>query len=481
LSKHHSREAVMEMWDEFIDTYDSEEGIVAFVRDVLGDDPDENQEQLLRAIARGERRVAVRSGHGVGKTTVLAWAIVWHLTVKFPQKTVCTAPTKNQLYDALAAETSAKINKLPDWLRDLFDVKVEEITLIHAPKESFVAFNTSRADTPEAMAGIHSDWVLLIGDEASGIPEPVYEAAIGSMSGHNAVTVLAGNPVRTTGLFYEVFNKPAVSKFWFKLHISCIGHKRVAQDFIDDVIRRYGKDSNAYRVRVLGEFPKSDLNTVISRELAVSAMNRDVRYVMVRPVWGVDVARFGDDSSALAKRRGNVMDGKVAIKQGWDMMQVAGWVKSEWDNTLPDDRPTSINIDVIGLGAGVVDRLNELGLPAYGVNVSERSAIFSDKYANLRAELWWKGREWLERLDCSISGDEELMDELCGPTYSFASSGKIKIESKDEMKKRGIPSPNRADAFLLTLATEAISVQHGSSSPTGRSNDAPLERDIAVV
>lgn len=471
----------MDMWDEFIDTYDSEEGIIAFVRDVLGDDPDENQEQLLRAIARGERRVAVRSGHGVGKTTVLAWAIVWHLTVKFPQKTVCTAPTKNQLYDALAAETSAKINKLPEWLRDLFDVKVEEITLIHAPKESFVAFNTSRADTPEAMAGIHSDWVLLIGDEASGIPEPVYEAAIGSMSGHNAVTVLAGNPVRTTGLFYKVFNDAAVSKNWFKIHISCIGHKRVSPDFIQEVIDRYGIDSNAYRVRVLGEFPKSDLNTVISRELAVSAMNRDVRYIYVRPVWGLDVARFGDDATALARRRGNVLERPVEIKQGWDMMQVAGWVKSEWDNALPEDRPTSINVDVIGLGAGVVDRLNELGLPAYGVNVSERSAIFSDKYANLRAELWWKGREWLERLDCSISGDADLMDELCGPTYSFASSGKIKIESKDEMKKRGIKSPNRADAFLLTLATEAISVQHGSNSPSGRSNDAPLQRDIAVV
>jgi hypothetical protein len=470
------------MWDEFMTTYDSEDGIIAFVEDILQDTPDDNQKKLLRAIARGERRVAVRSGHGVGKTTVLAWAIVWHLTVKFPQKTVCTAPTKNQLYDALAAETSAKINKLPVWLKSLFDVKVEEITLLTAPKESFVAFNTSRADTPEAMAGVHSDNVLLIVDEASGVPEPVFEAAIGSMSGHHAVTVLAGNPVRTAGMFFNVFNKKEVSETWFKLHIPCLGHPRVAPDFVDEVIRRYGKDSNAYRVRVLGEFPKGDLNTVISRELAVAAMHRDVAAQLVQEVWGLDVARFGDDSTALARRRGNVLTRRVEIKQGWDMMQVSGWVKSEWDKCLLSERPCSINIDVIGLGAGVVDRLNELGLPAYGVNVSEKSAIFSDKYTNLRAEVWWTGREWLERLDCSLNGDEELMDELCGPTYTFTSSGKIKIESKDDMKKRGIPSPNRADAFLLTLATEAISIQHGSASPSGRTRDRePLKRYIAIV
>jgi phage terminase large subunit len=406
---------------------------VLFVQEVLGADPEPYQAAILRAVAAGKRRVAVRSGHGVGKTTTLAWLIIWHICTRFPQKTVCTAPTTKQLFDALAAETKSWMRKLPKPILDLFDIQVEQIRLLSAPEESFVSFRVSKAEVPEALAGVHSDNVLLIPDEASGVPDPVFEAAAGSMSGHNACTVLAGNPVRTSGLFYDAFHK--LSDMWEKFHVSCLDSERVTADFIEDMRRRYGEDSNGYRVRVLGEFPLSDDDTLISRELAAASLTRDVMALDVRPIWGVDCARFGADRSSLAKRRGNVLDEPVKSWKGLDTMQLVGRVKFEWDNTLPSQRPSEICVDVIGIGAGVVDRLTELGLPARGINVSESPAMTA-RFPRLKDELWWLAREWFEARDTNLCNDGRLLEELVAVRYTVTdSTGKVKVESKSELKK----------------------------------------------
>lgn len=447
-----------------------------FVREVFAVEPDEWQVTLLEAIARGERRISVRSGHGVGKTTTLAWAITWWICTRFPQKTVCTAPTSAQLFDALAAETKAWIGKLPDNLKVLFNVKGDRIELLAAPEESFASFRTSRAETPEALAGVHSENVLLVCDEASGIPEQVYEAAAGSMSGHSAVTILAGNPVRSSGLFYDTHHK--LRDLWFTLRVNCEESKRVSKDFVADMRRRYGERSNAYRVRVLGEFPLADDDTVIPFELMEAALKREVKPTLVQPIWGVDCARFGADRSALAKRRGNVLTEPIKTWNGLDTMQLVGRVKGEWDITAPSDRPSEINVDVIGLGAGVCDRLRELGLPARGINVSESPAL-GERFRNLRAELWFKVRDWLAARLANICGDEALGAELVAVKYKFTSNGKIQIESKDEMKKRGMASPDVADAFVLTFASEAISAAGGGGYQT--TWNQPLKRNIKGI
>lgn len=447
------------------------------VREVLGANPDVNQQAILRDVCNGERRVAIRSGHGVGKTTTLAWLAICHALTRFPQKTVCTAPTSSQLFDALASEMKGWFKKLPDALQELFEIQVEQIILRAAPNESFISFRTSKAETPEAMAGVHSEHVLLIPDEASGIPDQVYEAAAGSMSGHNAATVLAGNPVRTTGLFHDVFTKPEVMIKWKRYHISCVGHPRIAADFLSDMAARYGEDSNAYRVRVLGEFPTGDDDTVIPFSLVEAAKLREVKPLMVKPIWGVDPARFGNDATGLCKRRGNSLVEKTDIRKGYDTMQTVGWVKSQWDSTLPSDRPSEILVDSNGIGAGVCDRLRELGLPARGINVSE-SASMSEQYLNLRAELWFKGREWFDKKDCHIAEDELLAAELVVPRFRYSSSGKRQVEGKDEMKKRGKASPNRADAFLLTLASENVSALGIGNR---LSWDAPLGKALKCV
>jgi hypothetical protein len=446
-----------------------------FVREVLGVDPDPWQVEFLEAISRGERKISVRSGHGVGKSTVASWAMIWYMLTRGPAKIVVTAPTSSQLYDALFAELKRWVKELPNAWGDRLEVKTDRIEMRAAPQESFISARTSRAEQPEALQGVHSDHVMLVADEASGIPESVFEAAAGSMSGHNAVTILLGNPTKSSGFFFDTHNR--LKDEWWTRRVSCYDSKRVSDAYIKDMASRYGEESNAFRVRVLGEFPRTDDDTLIGVELVDSAFHRDVETTDTQTVWGLDVARFGTDATALAKRKGNAVT-EIRKWRGLDLMQTTGAVVAEYEAMKPEDRPVEILVDSIGLGAGVVDRLRELNLPARGINVAESPAM-GTIYVNLRAELWGKMKAWLEKRDCKLPKDESLLAELVSPRYSFNSNGKMKLESKDEMRKRGIGSPDMADALALTFASDAGTALYGKAynSQWGK----PIKRNLRAV
>jgi len=186
---------------------------VAFVADVLKVTPQAWQADLLRAVSEGERKISVRSGHGVGKSTAASWLMLWYLITRYPVKIVVTAPTSAQLFDALFAELKRWINELPFALKEILDVKSDRVSHKSAPSDAFISCRTSRAETPEALQGIHADNVLLICDEASGIPEQVFEAAAGSMSGSRASTILLGNPTRSSGFFFDTHHRQA-GEWW---------------------------------------------------------------------------------------------------------------------------------------------------------------------------------------------------------------------------------------------------------------------------
>lgn len=431
----------------------------------------------MTAVAKNHRRISVRSGHGVGKSTAVSWLALWYILTRYHAKIVITAPTSAQLYDALFAEIKRWVREMPEALQTLLEVKAERIELKEMPQENFISARTSRAEQPEALQGIHAENVMLIADEASGIPEQVFEAAAGSMSGHNAVTILLGNPVRSSGFFYDTHNRLAGE--WWTRRVSCVDSPRVSDAYVKEMASRYGEESNAYRIRVLGEFPRSDDDTVIPMELLDLAVQRDVKPTEFQPlVWGLDVARFGSDSSALCKRRGNTVTEPIRVWRNLDLMQLTGAVVAEWEALIPSERPSEILVDSIGLGAGVVDRLRELGLPARGINVSESPAL-GLTYRNLRAELWHKAKAWLEKRDCRLPKDERLISELATVRYSFTSNGKIQIESKDEIRKRGLPSPDLADAFVLTFASDAAVASYGVSYTSKWAK--PLKRGIPMV
>lgn len=224
-----------------------------------------------------------------------------------------------------------------------------------------------------------------------------------------------------------------------------------ARGHLSDIESSYGRNSNRWRVRVEGQFPTSDDDTVIPLAWAESAIGRDVVELPYLPIWGVDVGRYGDDASALAKRQANRLLEPVKIWRNKDTMQTSGIIHAEYYATHEDIRPKEILVDVIGIGSGVVDRCRELGLPVRGINVAESHAT-DDHCMRLRDSLWWAGRKWLEGKDCHLPNDQLLIGELVVPTYDYHSSGRVVVESKKELKKRGIASPNAADAFLLTFA-----------------------------
>ena len=439
------------IFTEFITKYKDDP--VQFVRDILGEEPDEWQKKVM-VESMSSRLLAVKSGHGVGKSTCAAWLMMHHMLCHYPQKTVCTAPTASQLFDALFAELKSQLIRLPPALNKLFEVFSERIVLKSDPSGSFISCRTARKETPEALQGIHSDKVLLIVDEASSVDDAIFSAAGGSLSG-NATLLLLGNPTRPEGYFHDAFTR--LIDRWWTLTVSCETSPRVKKEYIEEMAERYGIDSNTYRIRVLGEFAESSDDTIISNELVESAVSRDVDPTEGDISWGLDVARYGSDKSALCKRRGNTVMEPIKSWAKLDTMKLMGIINSEYQKAQDKQKaPVEILVDVIGVGASIVDRGHELGLPVIGINTGE-SAALSNQYKNLRAELWHKAKEWFEQRHCRIPRDERLMFELCSPRYSFESSGKIRMETKDEMKKRigHRGSPDYADAFVLTFAGNA--------------------------
>lgn len=437
---------------------------VLFVEGVLGAKPEEWQKKALYAV-RDNDRVAIRSGHGIGKTAFLSWLILWWVLTRSPSRIACTANTSSQLSDILWAEVAKWHRCMPDGLKELIEVTSAKVEL--TGQDSFAVARTARRETPEALQGFHSPNMLFLVDEASGVDNIIFEVGEGAMSTEGAKTVMTGNPTRTSGYFYEAFNKMKDS--FFTMKVSSQDSTQVGPKFIEDMKVKYGEDSNIYRVRVLGEWPEADDDVVIPLHLLQSAAARDQVPADTTPVvWGLDVARFGTDKSALCKRKGNVVTEPIKSWRNKDLMEMCGIILNEYETTTWSDRPVEILIDSIGLGAGVVDRLTELDLPVRGINVAE-SASMGERYGRLRDELWFLGKEWFEARDCTIPEQEELIDDLSKPRFTFLSNGKLKVEGKDEMKRRGLNSPDLADAFCLTFASRASIAKSGSAHKWNKS------------
>ena len=429
-------------------------GPALFAQEVYGVSPTEQQWAASKELVE-RRKITIRSGHGTGKSGFMAWCVQWFMACYFPCKVPCTAPTAHQLNDVLWAEIAKWHRKLKERLPELageFEWKSDRFSLISHPQESFAVARTSRPENPEALQGFHSENILFLIDEAPGVAEQVFQVAEGALSTDGAFVVMAGNPTREDGYFYDSHHKMR-GKFGC-IHWDGEESPLVSKTYIEDMKAKYGAESPVYQVRVKGNFATA-VDGVIPLHLCESAKIREVFPIKTAPVvWGLDVARFGDDGNALAKRKGNVQLEKTKEWYGKDLMQTTGILKREYD--AAKEKPSVIAIDVIGLGAGVVDRAKELGLPVVGINVAE-SASDDEQYSRLRDELWFKGRQWLDARDCKLAEDDELIAELTTAKYQILSTGKIKVEGKDEMKKRGIKSPNRADAWLMTFATVGAS------------------------
>lgn len=220
-----------------------------------------------------------------------------------------------------------------------------------------------------------------------------------------------------------------------------------------------GAFSREYPNTLEQAFEATTFDRLISPTDVKAAQLREIEPTLVRPLWGVDCARYGDDANALAKRRGNVQMEPVKAWTKADTMTTAGRIVTEYRNTSEEDRPSDIIVDSIGIGAGVADRLREVfkdegwddTTKVVDVNVGEGAAE-NDRFNRLRDELWWRSKEWVEEPTSRLCADDKMLTmDLTTPTFGYTSSGKIQVESKDGMKKRAKRSPDHADAWNNTF------------------------------
>lgn len=413
------------------------------------DGPDDWQRALLAevrdALAAGESRLrfAVASGHGVGKTALTAWLILWFLSTRDHPQVVATANTAAQLRDKTWREL-AKWHRLSA-VRDWFEWTQTRLALRASPETWFAAAVPWSRDRPESFAGTHDRHVCMVFDEASAIADDIWDVAEGAMASPGAMWFAFGNPTRASGRFRECFHR--FRHRWRTRKVDSRTARKADRREIAHWVEDYGEDSDFVRVRVRGEFPRAGFNQFISAALVAEASGRAPVHAAAHPlVMGVDVARFGDDASVILARHGPEIV-HLAHYRGVDTMRLAGFV-AEAARRL---RPDAVLVDGAGVGAGVVDRLRALGLRVDDVNAGAR-AREPGRFANLRAEMWSAARDWLKAGGCLPADARTLADDLAAPEYGFDEKGRLRLEGKEEMKARGIASPDFGDALALTFA-----------------------------
>lgn len=412
---------------------------VDFVRKMLKAEPDIWQREILDAFPKNNR-LAIRSGHGVGKSTLLSWLILYFLFVYPYSRVIATAPTARQINDVLWSELSRWLTR-SELLKEIFDFQKTSIRFKTAPERWFAVART--ASTPESFAGQHADNLLYVVDEASGVDDNIFEVIEGALTGGNNKLILTSNPTRASGFFFRAFHQDR-SLYHLK-KVSSLESARVNRDYAERLIKTYGIDSNVVRVRVLGEFPKADSDGLIALEWiekAIRSYELGVRTENV--VIGVDVARFGDDQTVQAVRAG---DSIISIKkwQHADLMETCGRIAQTINK-----KTAQVNIDVGGMGAGVVDRLRELGFTVNAVDFGGKSA--RKDCANKATEMYFNLRDVLQTGELTLPDDELLAAELSTRKYSVDSAGRFILERKSDYKKRIGHSPDTADAVALCFA-----------------------------
>lgn len=401
-------------------------------------------------------RMATSSGRGIGKSALVSWLIIWMLATRIGSTTIVSANSEAQLRSV----TWAEITK---WLSMALNSHWFEVSATRVMPAKWLTELVERdlklgtrywgvegrlwsAENPDAYAGVHNfAGVMLVFDEASGIDDAIWSVAAGFFTENtpHRFWLAFSNPRRNSGYFYECFN--AKRDFWRTKKVDARSVEGTDKQVYQQIIDEYGPDSSQAHVEVYGEFPNASDDQFIPLRLVEEAMARDKHKDQSAPiVIGVDPARFGSDSTVIAVRQGRDI---VTIKRhkGDDTMETVGRVI----DAIEEYKPALVVVDEGGLGAGVVDRLKEQRYKVRGVNFGNKSRN-PLMWGNLRAQMWGDLREWLKT--GTIPSDRNLKSDLIGPLMKTDSKGAIFLESKKDMKARGLASPDAADAIAVTFA-----------------------------
>jgi len=395
-------------------------------------------------------KYAVSSGHGIGKSALTAWLVCWILATRPNSKGVVTANTAAQLETKTWAEIVKWMKK--SVVADAFDCTSDSIRAKETPETWRVDALTCREENAESFAGQHaaSSTPFYIFDEASAIPEVVYDVAEGGLTDGEPMMFLFGNPTRNSGRFFSCFHKS--KRFWKTRKIDSRSVEITNKKQIAEWAEEYGEDSNFFRVRVRGEFPTAGADQWCDSAIVRAAMARGQPSTNSAScaVVGVDVARFGDDDTVICTRIGK--DGTRFLRyHGLDTVQVVGRVKEEVRYLRRLGlKKVYVFMDEGGVGGGPVDVLRADGFPVRGVQFAQ-SVDDPDRFPAKREEMWGRMVEWMKDGGC-LPDNKDLEEDLTSPSFTFDIKGRKKLESKADMKKRGLHSPDSADALAITFA-----------------------------
>lgn len=421
-----------------------------FAHEVFGINLTEQQVEGLWAVKKNPR-TSIRSGHGTGKDTNAAITIWWYLVTR-KCRGLATAPTYRQLNDVLWGELTKWYMQSP--LSDDFVVGKERIYHKQFPNDwwfraAAINVKASAEQQAETLAGYHYDSFLIVVDEASGVPNPVFKPLEGIMTQKDNKILLIGNMTRSSGFFYETHFKDP-QNLWYKLQWNSEDSSNVSKELIQYYRLKYGVDSDVYRIRVLGEPPRAEGESLVP--LAMSQACVDLDYVpgpYDPRIFSLDVARYGDDRSVLTISHGPViLPQKYLYKM--DTIAVAEWASRYIDRYDPE----KVYVDALNMGAGVYDFLARKWGRARIIEVMAQGAAYDRiRYYNKRSEMYMGVREKCEQLKWKLPQDNDLFDELASIRYiEDEKSGIVRIASKRSIKKdprlSGI-SPDKADSLSL--------------------------------
>jgi len=442
------------------------------------DGPDDWQREFLKELGRQvcERdfdghtavlpiRMAVGSGHGIGKSALVAWIILWIMSTRPGCRGSVTASTVTQLQTKTIPELEKWCSRAicSHW----FDVNTTKIVHLEGDKRWRADFLTARKENSEAFAGQHesNSTSFYIMDESSGVPDEIFEVAEGGLTDGEPMIFCFGNRTKPTGYFNSLFTRK--SHRWWTTCVDSRDAKMTNKAQIQEWAEDWGEDSDFFRVRVRGMAPSASAEQLIPVSHIEAARTRVANCSIREPlVLGVDVARFGDDASVIVFRRGNDARSIPSIHmKGWDTQDVADQVAA----SIKELRPAAVFVDGGGVGGGVVDRLGVLGFSeVVEVNFGGRS--LDKSWFNKRAEMWGTLKEELGR-NLAIEDHDDLQDELAQQEYSVdEKTRKTRLVGKQDMRRIGLKSPDWADALALTYA-----------QPVGWDDDGEPVQEYAIM
>ena len=425
--------------------------------------PDEWQIQILKDIGEQLKKgkdlqtaiqEAVASGHGIGKSALISWLIHFAISTHENTRGVVTANTEGQLRTKTWPELSKWHNMFI--AKDLFTYTA---TAIFSSDKDYE--KTWRIDaipwsknSPESFAGLHNQGnrILVLFDEASAIDDVIWEVTEGALTDANTEIIWCafGNPTRNSGRFRECFRK--YRKFWNTYQIDSRTVKISNKAKINEWLEAYGEDSDFFKVRVRGVFPSASDLQFISTEIADKAQKQVYKlgqFEHLPVIIGVDPAWTGSDSLEIVMRQGYYMKSLASIPKNdddWRMAQLIAQFEDEY-------KADAVFIDM-GYGTGIYSIGKQLGRKWRLIEFGGKSN--DPVYINMRAYMWGQMKEWLREGGSIPPNDQALYDDIVGPEAIIDKNGRIQLESKKDMKDRGLPSPNKGDALALTFAARVV-------------------------